>query len=233
MRSGRARGQRIVGCGGASKGYCVGCSPGTFVDGGGECEDCAAGQYSATEYAGSCLACPAGKHKSATKAFFCDACEPGRFGSGAVSQDAAAYCQPCAAGQIQKASGTTSCEACASGQYQPATGQTGCLSVQRCRKGTFQAAAATTSAFRKSKTASEAELLQRSKLAKERSEREPAKGSEGTISEQIRSVQAEAKHQHDKLCEKIDRMALAFDRRLDGIVAMARPPAGGQDSSRK
>ena len=57
--------------------------------------------------------------------------------------------------------------------------------------------------------------------------------AEASLGEQIRSVQTEAKHQHDKLCEKIDRMALAFDRRLDGIVAMARPRAGGQDSSRK
>ena len=87
----------------------------------------------------------AGKHKKATKAFFCDACEPGRFGAGAVNQSAAAYCQPCAAGQIQKASGNTTCGDCGTGQYQPALGQTSCLAVQTCQKGTYETAAPSTS----------------------------------------------------------------------------------------
>ena len=99
-----AGGAQRKGCGGAAKGYCGICSPGTFVTGAGACEDCSVGQYSALENAGSCVACPAGKHKATAKAFFCDVCGPGRYGSGDVNQAAGQYCLNCPPGQIQKAS---------------------------------------------------------------------------------------------------------------------------------
>ena len=143
-----AGGAQRKGCGGAAKGYCGICSPGTFVTGAGACEDCPAGQFTAEENAVSCGACPAGKHKATAKAFFCDACEPGRFGSGAVSQDAASYCQACPPGQIQKASASSSCDACTAGQFQSTSGKTVCLGVQRCRKGSYLSIVATTSTDR-------------------------------------------------------------------------------------
>ena len=143
-----AAGAQRKGCGGAAKGYCGICSPGTFVDGRGVCVDCPAGQFTSQENAGSCDACPAGKYKATTKAFFCDACAPGRFGIGDVSQDAASYCQACPPGQIQKASARSSCDACTAGQFQSTAGKTVCLGVQRCRKGAYLSTNATTSADR-------------------------------------------------------------------------------------
>eukprot|EP00937_MAST-01D_sp_MAST-1D-sp2_P002392 g2392.t1 len=102
-------------CGGASEGYCGGCSPGTRLRNR-VCEKCEAGRYSASENAPNCTACPGGRYQQEAGKTFCNAeaqCIPGDFVLDAGNRTHDSTCAPCPPNTFSAATHSRSCASCA------------------------------------------------------------------------------------------------------------------------
>ena len=114
--------------------YCLSCPAGQSNNKkGGECKNCAPGQYAGNEGSKSCQTCDVGQYAGNGGSISCQTCVVGQYASSAT----ASSCQNCEPGRYQDEDPNThnKCKVCGTGQYASSATASSC---QNCEPGRYQ-----------------------------------------------------------------------------------------------